>query len=58
MEDWLEEGRIVVREDLTRRMGGRTYYLAERHTDKGIFGFWVDESWRKSRAQQRLNISK
>lgn len=37
------EARVVVREDISKVLGGRTYYLAERHTDKGVFGFWVDE---------------
>lgn len=55
MDGWLDAGRIVVREDLTRRMGGRTYYLAERHTDKGIFGFWVDKDWKQ---KHQFSVSK
>jgi hypothetical protein len=46
MNDIFDQSNVVVRDDVTKRMGGRMYYLAERHTDKGIFGFWVDKDYK------------
>ena len=46
MDESLDESQVVVREDIKKVVGGRTYYLAERHTEKGVFGFWVGEDWK------------
>ncbi len=51
------EERVLVREDIKKVIGGRTYFLAERHTDKGVFGFWVNEEW-KDKFKDKFVVSK
>jgi hypothetical protein len=39
------ELQLIVHPDMMKVMGGRTYYFAERHTEKGAHGFWVQKAW-------------
>ncbi len=42
------DGWVEVHKDMTKLLGGRTYYFAERHTDNGVYGFWVGKDWEAS----------
>jgi hypothetical protein len=44
---------VEVHKDMTKMVGGRTYFFAERHTDNGVYGFWVGRDW-EAKQHQRL----
>lgn len=46
MDEPLRDVGVTIREDITKIVGGRKYYLAERITDSGLQGFWVGEDWK------------
>lgn len=49
----LDGSWVEVHKDMTKVVGGRTYYFAERHMDNSVYGFWVGKDWEDNK-QQRL----
>ena len=48
---------VTVHEDISKLVGGHRYYLAERETGKGAFGFWVSEG-EKEHILHGLHVSR
>ena len=42
------EADMVIHKDMTKIVGSRMYYFAEKRTDAGLHGFWVSKSWSES----------
>lgn len=51
------DNTTVVHEEISKVVGGRKYYLAERVTQNGMFGFWVDEH-EKGCVMHGFNVSR
>ncbi len=43
------ELQLIVHPDMMKVRGGRTYYFAERYTEKSVHGFWVSKDWYENR---------
>jgi hypothetical protein len=43
---YTNDPRVTIHDDISKKLGGKMYYLAERHTSHGAQGFWVTEDWK------------
>ena len=46
MDRFSEIEKVVVHGDMTKLVGGRRYYFAEKFEGSNVSGFWVSEEWK------------